>query len=77
VFRPLLGMRTEGTAMKTIASLTAALALLAASGATAQTWPDKPIRILVGFAAGGPADIGNTPAEFAKVIETETPQWAR
>ena len=33
------------------------LALFAASQATAQTWPDKPIRLLVGFAAGGPTDI--------------------
>ena len=39
--------------------LAAALAalLLSLGGATAQTYPDKPIRILVGFAAGGPADI--------------------
>src|SRR4249920_2749307 len=47
-----------GRAMKAIGAFLAALTLLSgASGATAQTWPDKPIRILVGFAAGGPADI--------------------
>jgi tripartite-type tricarboxylate transporter receptor subunit TctC len=41
---------------KRLAASLAAL-LLSLGGATAQTYPDKPIRILVGFAAGGPADI--------------------
>src|SRR3954463_6006189 len=34
-----------------------ALLLFTASQAAAQNYPDKPIRLLVGFAAGGPADI--------------------
>jgi tripartite-type tricarboxylate transporter receptor subunit TctC len=52
-----LEARPSGTAMKTIGLVVAALALFAAGDAPAQTYPDKPIRILVGFAAGGPADI--------------------
>jgi len=42
--------------MKTVVGALAAL-LLSLGAAIAQNYPDKPIRILVGFAAGGPADI--------------------
>src|SRR5882724_8264216 len=44
--------------MRPLQSFVAALALFAtANSGHAQTYPDKPIRLLVGFAAGGPADI--------------------
>jgi tripartite-type tricarboxylate transporter receptor subunit TctC len=44
--------------MKTIGIVAALSALLTAGNALAQTnYPDKPIRILVGFVPGGPADI--------------------
>ena len=36
--------------------LSAALGVLTASSAHAQTYPSKPIRLLVGYAAGGPVD---------------------
>ena len=39
-------------------ALLLALSLAAAAPAQAQAWPQKPIRVLIGFAAAGPPDIG-------------------
>jgi tripartite-type tricarboxylate transporter receptor subunit TctC len=51
--------KTQGKPMKTILGLVAALCLVLTAGdAPAQsTYPDKTIRILVGFPPGGPPDI--------------------
>ncbi len=48
----------EGTAMKKLAlGLAAAVSLAFAGNATAQTYPTKPVTMIVPFAAGGPTDI--------------------
>ncbi len=43
--------------LSTFDFLLAAVCALAANAAAAQTWPVKPVRIVVGFAAGGPTDV--------------------
>ena len=40
-----------------LCSLAAALALFATPGAHAQTWPQKPVTIVIGFPAGGDTDV--------------------
>jgi tripartite-type tricarboxylate transporter receptor subunit TctC len=46
------------TTLRTSYRLAAAALLgLAAAGAWAQAWPSKPVRIVVGFSAGGPTDV--------------------
>jgi len=42
-----------GAMRKTLAALTAAAACALACAATAQSYPARPVKILVGFAAGG------------------------
>jgi tripartite-type tricarboxylate transporter receptor subunit TctC len=44
------------TIKKLLALCASALALLAASHASAQTYPDRPITLVVAYAAGGPVD---------------------
>ena len=53
--------------IKTLITAAAAVAALAgAQTATAQTYPDRPIRLLVGYAPGGPVD--TTARVFAKYL---------
>src|SRR4051812_13209451 len=49
--------RGRTTMTRTRLLLAVVLAAAFADAATAQTYPSKPIRILVGFAPGGPADV--------------------
>ncbi len=44
--------------LSTFDFLLAAVCALAATAAPAQTWPAKPVRVLVGFSAGGATDLG-------------------
>ena len=42
---------------RTILKVTGAAAVMAATGARAQAWPNRPITLYVPFAAGGPSDM--------------------
>ena len=44
--------------VRRIAVVLAGLALIGAGAASAQDWPNKPVRIVTGFAAGGIGDLG-------------------
>ena len=48
--------------LKTIAAAALAALVSLAAPASAQGWPDKPVRIVVPFGPGGPADV------YARVI---------
>ncbi len=53
-----LGLRVAVPAVLALRVVALAAAVCTMSGiASAQTYPGKPIRIVVGFAAGGPADV--------------------
>jgi tripartite-type tricarboxylate transporter receptor subunit TctC len=50
-------MRHPGGVRAALAAVMLAGAALASSPAAAQEWPSRPIRILVGFGAGGGTDV--------------------
>lgn len=61
-------------------ALAAVLATAITGPALAQTWPERPIRIVVGFAPGGSQGgeiIGGSAAEFAAFLPADTAAWGR
>ena len=57
LFSPRTGVALLGAALLGAALLSAALLLLAAAPSAAETYPDRPLRIVIPFAAGGPNDM--------------------
>src|SRR5579885_3564663 len=56
----------------TAATIALAFALALAGGAAAQPYPDRPVKVLVGYPAGGPVDI------IARVVGDKlAAQWGK
>ena len=56
------------------------LALILPGICAAQNFPTKPVKIIVGFPAGGPLDAGLAflgADDFAESLAAEMPRWAK